>query len=210
MPSAASLATTSKNSCCASNVSRPSISTSAARRAARAAPRRIGDVGHVRGRVFFDDEPQAAGGDDLLVVVDRHEEKEPDRAARPDVRARERPGDHHGIGEEQPAAGLQHTRALADHARPVGQMVDRVDAGHRVEAMIGEGQRLLRVRALELRPPREPAFGGERLCRRDRLVVHVDADHGAARGRGDPERRSAGAARDVEQRPARPEDSDGG
>jgi hypothetical protein len=35
--------------------------------------------------------------------------------------------------------------------------------------------------------------------------VHVDAGHGTTRGGGDPERRSARAGRNVEQRPARPE-----
>jgi len=64
---------------------------------------------------------------------------------------------------------------------------------------------LLRVRSLEARPPSEPALCGERLSGRDRLVVDVDASDGAARGGGDSERRSPGAARNVEQRPARPE-----
>ena len=100
-------------------------------------------------------------------------------------------------------AGLS-TRAHSAITRGrFGQVVDRVDARHGVEAVVGEWQWLAGVRTLEPSPIVQATRAGERARRGDGLVVHVDPDDRTSGLVEDAQRRPAGSAPDVQKRVTR-------
>ena len=143
-----------------------------------------------------------AAASSALVLARRREAEPADRRAHVQLLARDEARDDDRIGEEHDAARLQHAPPVGEHGRAVGEVVDRVDAGDRVEARVVEGERLARVGLLEAGERRSPC--GARGCG-DRVGVEVDADDRRARVADELECRPARAAGDVEHRRARPD-----
>ena len=163
----------------------------------------LGDRRHVGRDALSRQQPEPLIHDDPLVTLGRHEEEKSNRAPYGDFVGRHGSGQHDGIGEEQPPGWSERASPLRNHARPIGQVVDRVDARHGVEAVVGEWQWLAGVRTLESSPIVQATRAGERARRGDGLVVHVDPDDRTSGLVEDAQRRPAGSAPDVQKRVTR-------
>ena len=99
------------------------------------APRHPGDV---LGAVLAANEVETGFSHQPLVLVAQREDEEPDRRSECDLLAREEAGDDDRVGEQEVAARPEHAMPLPQHRRPVGQVVDRVDADDGVERCLLE------------------------------------------------------------------------
>jgi hypothetical protein len=112
--------------------------------------------------------------------------------------AGEQAGDDDRVGEQRPSAGREQPVPFPEHGRPVGQVVDRVDADDGVEAGVLERQRPAGVGLMEAGEPVEALPPGQLAGGLDRVAVAVDADDLGASRAGQPARRPAGPAGHVQ------------
>ena len=83
--------------------------------------------------------------------------------------------------------------------RPIGKMVDRVDASDCVKARVRKRERLCGVHNPKSSDLAQAALGCKQTCGRNCLFMNVNPDDGTAGGSCDTQRRASGSTRNIEQ-----------
>ena len=120
---------------------------------------------------------QAALPKHIFVVCQRCEQVKAHTGAFFDLLVRQRTGHDSRIGEQQSARWLEQPRPIRDNTLPVGEMIDRIDAYHCIQAAGKDWPRLCRVLYTEFCNSTQAAFRNEQVGRRDRSAMNIDAQN---------------------------------